>query len=286
MEKSKQINEDLPEQAHQHGPHHHPHRRDVLKAGLAAGAAVAAMGLTGGTVQAAKSDYADPVKPALPPADMVLELERTAVVVTDPQIDFLSPKGVTWGVVGESVTEHNVVANIERLFQAAKQTNMLLAISPHWYFPTDMGWKFEGGLEKLMHKIGMFKRKGPLSLDGFENSGADFLPRYKKYINDGKTIVASPHKVYGPQQNDLVLQLRKNHIDQIILAGMSANLCVESHLRDLLEQGFEIAVVRDATAAAKIPEGDGYLAAIINFRFIANAVWTTDEALARIHGRA
>ena len=42
----------------------------------------------------------------------------------------------------------------------------------------------------------------------------------------------------------------------------------------------------DATAAAKIPEGDGYLAAIINFRYIANAVWTTDEAVARIHGRA
>jgi len=42
------------------------------------------------------------------------------------------------------------------------------------------------------------------------------------------------------------------------LAGMSANLCVESHLRELLEQGFEVAVVKDATAAAKLPEGDGY----------------------------
>ena len=50
--------------------------------------------------------------------------------------------------------------------------------------------------------------------------------------------------------------------------------------------GFEIAVVRDATAAAIIPEGDGYLAALINCRYIANAVWTTDEAVARIQGRA
>ena len=62
------------------------------------------------------------------------------------------------------------------------------------------------------------------------------------------------------------------------LAGMSANLCVESHLRELLEQGFEVAVVKDATAAAKLPEGDGYLAALTNFRYMANAVWTTDEA--------
>ncbi len=54
---------------------------------------------------------------------------------------------------------------------------------------------------------------------------------------------------------------------------MPANLCIESHLRELLETGFEIAVVKDATAAAQIPEGDGYLAALINFRFIANAVF-------------
>ena len=105
------------------------------------------------------------------------------------------------------------------------------------------------------------------------------MPEYEKYIFDGKTIVTSPHKVYGPEANDLVLQLRKNRIDQVILAGMSANLCVEAHLRELLEQGFEVAVVKDATAGAQLPEGDGYLAALINFRYMANAVWTTDEAV-------
>jgi nicotinamidase-related amidase len=80
----------------------------------------------------------------------------------------------------------------------------------------------------------------------------------------------------------LVLQLRKNGISQIILAGMSANLCVESHLRELLEQGFEVAVVKDATAAAKLPEGDGYRAAITNFRYIANDVLTTEEVLDKL----
>jgi nicotinamidase-related amidase len=97
-------------------------------------------------------------------------------------------------------------------------------------------------------------------------------------------VVTSPHKVYGPEQNDLVLQLRKQRIDQVILAGMSANLCVESHMRALLEAGFEVAVVKDATAGAIIPEGDGYLAALINSRMIANAVWDTDEAVKRIKG--
>lgn len=257
-------------------------RRGFLKAGVAGAAAVTTFAAGGRLAGAAENPYAEPAKPALPPSNMVLNIKRTALVVSDPQVDFLSPKGVTWGVVGESVKQHNTVENLGRLFQAAKRANMTVAISPHYYYPTDKGWKFEGALEKLMHHIGMFDRKSPYTMDGFENSGADFMPEYKKYILDGKTIIASPHKVYGPEANDLVLQLRKNHVDQVILAGMSANLCVEAHLRELLEQGFEVAVVKDATAAAKVPEGDGYLAAIINFRYIANAVWTTEEAVKRI----
>ena len=215
---------------------------------------------------------------ALPNPGMKIDIERTALVIIDPQNDFLSPEGVTWGVVGESVTENNTVANIDRLFRTAKESGLTVFVSPHYYYPADHGWQFEGTLEALMHNIGMFDRKGPLNLEGFEGSGADWLERYRTYIEDGSTVVVSPHKVYGPESNDLVLQLRKRNIGKVILAGMSANLCVESHMRELLEQGFEVAVVKDATAAAKLPEGDGYAAAMINFRYLANTVWTTAEA--------
>ncbi|MEK9629249.1 MAG: cysteine hydrolase [Nitrospinota bacterium] len=216
---------------------------------------------------------------ALPNPGMQVEANNTALVVIDPQNDFLSPQGVTWGVVGENVQENNTVENIEALFKAAKENELPVFVSPHYYYPTDHGWKFEGALEKLMHSINMFDRKGPLNLEGFEGSGPDWLEQYKPYIEDGKTIVVNPHKVYGPETNDLVLQLRKRGIDKVILAGMSANLCVESHLRELLEQGFEVAVVKDATAAAIVPEGNGYEAAIINYRYLANTVWTTEEAV-------
>nr|WP_208998709.1 isochorismatase family cysteine hydrolase [Roseibium aestuarii] len=226
--------------------------------------------------------YAAPEKPGLPASNMELKKGRAALVVVDPQIDFLSPDGVSWGVVGESVTEHGVVDNLTRLFKTAKAADLPVVISPHFYYPHDHRWEMEGALEKVMHSIGMFDRPGPLTLEGFEGSGADFMAEYKPYIFDGKTIITSPHKVYGPEQNDATLQLRKLHVDQIILAGMSANLCVESHMREFLEQGFEVAVVQDATAGAKVPEGDGYLAALINFRMIANAVWTTEEAVSRM----
>lgn len=260
-------------------------RRRVL-AGVAAAGAAGTAALVGNSADAATdaamAAYADPENPGLPQVDMAIVPGRTALVVTDPQIDFLSEDGVTWGVVGESVTEQGTVDNIERLFVAAKAAGMPVFISPHYYYPHDHKWEFEGTLEKTMHSIGMFDRPGPLNLDNFEGSGADWMPQYKKYIEDGETIVCSPHKVYSPAQNDLNLQLRKRGIDKVILAGMSANLCTQAHLYDLLELGFEVAVVRDATAGAKVPEGDGYLAALINFRMVANGLWWTDDAVKRI----
>jgi nicotinamidase-related amidase len=215
----------------------------------------------------------------IPDPGMRVERGRTALVVTDPQNDFLSPEGVTWSVVGKSVQENHTVENIETLFKTARSSGIPVFVSPHYYYPHDHTWKFEGALEALMHRIGMFDRKGALDMDGFEGSGADWLARYKPYIDDGHTTVTSPHKIYGPETNDLVLQLRKQGIDKVVLAGMSANLCTESHMRELIEQGFEVAVISDATAAAQVEEGDGHAAALVNFRFIANTVWTTKEAV-------
>ena len=57
----------------------------------------------------------------LPEGTLKINAQETARVITDPQNDFLSPKGVTWGVVGESVTENNTVENIESLLKAAKK---------------------------------------------------------------------------------------------------------------------------------------------------------------------
>jgi nicotinamidase-related amidase len=217
----------------------------------------------------------------LPDPGMSITEGRTALVLTDPQNDFLSPEGVTWGVVGASVTANNTVEHIGQLLKAAKKNDIPVFVSPHYYYPTDDGWKFGGAVETMMHGIDMFSRQGALNLEGFSGSGADWLEVYKPYIEDGKTVVTSPHKVYGPESNDLILQLRKRGMDKVILAGMSANLCVESHLRELLEAGFEVTVVTDATAAAIIPDDglDGYKAAMTNFRFLANDMWTTEETV-------
>ena len=173
--------------------------------------------------------------------------------------------------------------HIEQLLRAAKDGGYDVFVSPHYYYPTDRGWQFGGTVEKMMHDINMFDRKGALNTDGFAGSGADWLEQYKPYIEDGSTIVVSPHKVYGPETNDLSLQLRKRGKSKVILAGMSANLCTEAHMRELLEQGFEVAVVADATAAAQHPElGDGYEAALTNFRFLAADVSPTQDVVGKM----
>jgi len=215
---------------------------------------------------------------------MNIQKADTAVVFIDPQNDVLSEREVNWAAVGASITENRTVEHMERIFKAAKANGYEVFISPHYFYPTDAGWKFNGPLETDEFRTHSFARRGPLDLTGFPNSGADWLDRFKPFIEDGRTIVVSPHKVWGPQTNDLVLQLRKRGMSKIILGGMLANMCVESHLRERIEQGFGVAVVKDATAGPRHPVwGDGYQAAIINYRFLAHAVLSTDETVDCMH---
>ncbi|MCA0873070.1 cysteine hydrolase [Seohaeicola saemankumensis] len=260
----------------------------LLGAGAMIATGAVVLGLTGGPAGAqdaqprAVSAKLPPVNDGLPMPGFDITTSNTAIVITDPQVDFLSPDGVTWGVVGQSITENGTVENLEALFRVAEEVGMPVFVSPHYYYEHDHEWHFEGTLETLMHNIGMFDRPHALTLDGFEGSGADWLDRYKPYIDGDNVVVTSPHKVYGPDSNDLALQLRKAGIDKVILGGMSSNLCTESHMRGLIEDGFEVMVVTDATAGAITEHYDGYAASLTNFRMIASAVDNTENTVRAI----
>ena len=64
--------------------------------------------------------FANSAAAQLPDPGVIIVPGRMALLITDPQNDFLSPEGVTWGVVGKSVTDNNTVENIDSLFKAAK----------------------------------------------------------------------------------------------------------------------------------------------------------------------
>src|SRR5262245_15980863 len=93
---------------------------------IGASAAAVVLGVSLGLGQSGPSTHLAPAKPdpvdaPIPRPGMKLERGRFAIVITDPQVDFLSPSGVTWGVVGSSVTENRTVEHLGELFQVAKE---------------------------------------------------------------------------------------------------------------------------------------------------------------------
>ncbi len=205
-----------------------------------------------------------------------LDKTRTAVLITDPQNDFLREDGKLYPLLADNLKQLGTIENIEKLMKSAKKSGVALAVDPLVYTALDGNWANAGALQRQLLDLKALHRTSLNDPKGFEGSGADFYGRYKPYIYDGKTIVVAPHKMYGPESNDLIYQLRSRNIDTVILAGMVANLCVDSHLRALMENGFRVYVVKDAVAA---PGDDAYQAALVNYGMIANGVWTTDEAL-------
>lgn len=86
---------------------------------------------------AGTASAASPADAQLPKTTMQVDRANTALVVIDPQVDFLSPKAEAWGVVGKSVEANHTVQNLDTLFQAAQDTDMQVFISPHYYYPWD-----------------------------------------------------------------------------------------------------------------------------------------------------
>ena len=200
---------------------------------------------------------------------MKLDLKRTAVLIVDPQNDFLSEGGVVWDLVGEGVTETKVVEHLVELVKTAKELGILIFYSPHYYSDEEFDeWSHLNPIDRVMFDRKMF-RKG--------SWGAEFHPQLEP---DGSVIVLSPHKALSNfWSGDVNIQLRQRDVNTIILAGMSANLCVESHLRDAVEHGFDVIVVKDATTG---PGPEATQAAYTNYGFIASEVVTTQDIVKQL----
>jgi nicotinamidase-related amidase len=90
----------------------------------------------------------------LPSPGMTVDARRTALVLTDLQNDFLSPGGIGWGLIAESLAENNTIENIESLLRAARRRGLPVFLSPHYYYPTDGAWTAPGGaVEALMKRM-------------------------------------------------------------------------------------------------------------------------------------
>ena len=187
---------------------------------------------------------------------------KVALVIVDPQIDLCSSDGAMWDLVGGGVRECRVVEHLVELRNAARLADIPVVYSPHEIGRIDRReWRHLNFFDRVVHERRIFDS---------ESSGSDWLPELEP---DENTIVCSPHRTLsGFWTSDLAMQLRRRDVQTIVLAGMIANLCVESHLHDALECGFDVVVVRDATFGTSREATDASLA---TFDFLATEVVTT-----------
>jgi nicotinamidase-related amidase len=207
----------------------------------------------------------------MPKETVEIDLSKTAMFVTDPQNDFLSEKSPAWGLVGPTVIKHKVVEKEKQLKALAKEIGIPVFYSPHMYTKKE----FEQWPKMPLNSIDKIMFANKMFVQG--TFGHEYHP---ELIPDDNTVVMNPHKgLSNFWTGDAALQLRMFGIETIILYGMSANMCVESHARDAIENGFEVIIIADATAAA----GDAaYEAALINYEFLAHEVVTTKQIVKRL----
>jgi len=188
--------------------------------------------------------------------------DRTALIIVDPQVDVLSPEGAAWDLFGEQVSERGTVAKLRTLRDAAEAAGV-----PSFYSRIEVtesdyeNWQPHNGLQSLMGERKLF----------LKGAGSRFPAELEP---SEKTILLSPRKGPSSVQSDVAVQLRSRGVDTIVVAGMVANLCVESQVRDATDDGFNAIVVGDAVATT----GDGaHEATMANFGLLATDVVSTEE---------
>ena len=202
-------------------------------------------------------------------SDIEIDSENTALLFTDPQVDALKPEGVMWDKVGETVEENNVVEKLANLRDAAREGDVPVFYSPHYYTDDEYDtWNELNPIDQQMFDARMYD---------VESEGSDIISELEP---DDNTFLLSSHKhLSGFWTNDIQAQFTKRGIDTIVLAGMFANLCVESHLRDAVENGYEVLVVKDATGA---PGQEMLEAARTNYEMIAHETAEADDVTSRL----
>ena len=98
-----------------------------------------------------------------------IDPKKTAVLIIDPQNDFLSEGGAVWDLVGSEVTRNQVVDRLDRIRQAAKEAQIPVFYSPHIYSDAEyQSWKHLNFVDKVMFERKMFNKS---------TWGAEFHPK-------------------------------------------------------------------------------------------------------------
>jgi ureidoacrylate peracid hydrolase len=199
-------------------------------------------------------------------ANLKFDKEITALLVIDPYNDFISEGGKVWDRLKGVAEANHCVPHMLQVLNAARKAGLRVFYALHHrYRPGDYEtWKYIAPTQ-------MAAWRGKT----FENGtwGGEIRPGFEPQPND---IVAQEHWCSsGFANTDLDLQLKKHGIHRLIVIGLIAHTCVEATVRYAAELGYEVAMVRDATA--DFSDKEMHASLDVNIPSYASAIVTTDE---------
>ena len=192
----------------------------------------------------------------------------TALLVIDPYNDFISDGGKVWDRLKAVAEANGCVPHMLQVLNAARKAGLRIFYAPHRrYRPGDYEtWKYIAPIQKAAWSRKTFE---------YGTWGGEFRSEFVPQPGD---IVAAEHWCSsGFANTDLDLQLKKHGIHQLIVIGLIAHTCVEATVRFAAELGYEVTVVRDATASYS--DKEMYAALDVNIPNYASAIVTTDEMI-------
>jgi nicotinamidase-related amidase len=197
--------------------------------------------------------------------------ELTALLVIDPYNDFISEGGKIWGRIQAVAEANDCVAHMLQVLKAARKAQLRVFYALHRrYRPGDYEtWKYIAPIQKAAWDRKTFE---------YGTWGGEIRPEFAP--RPGEIIAAEHWCSSGFANTDLDLQLKKHGIHQLIVIGLIAHTCVEATVRFAAELGYEVTVVKDATADYS---DEAMRAALdINIPNYASAIVGAEEIVASI----
>jgi len=195
----------------------------------------------------------------------------TGLLLIDPYNDFISEGGKIWDRVKGVAEANRCIPNMLQVLEAARKTGLKVFYAMHHrYRPGDFEtWKYIAPIQRAAWRRRSFE---------FGTWGGEIRKEFTPLPGE---IVAQEHWCSsGFANTDLELQLNKHGIHQLIVVGMVAHTCVEATVRYAAEIGYEVTVVKDATAS--YTEEQMHAALEVNMPNYASAIVTTEQIVAAI----
>src|SRR5262245_49767480 len=192
--------------------------------------------------------------------------EITALLVVDPYNDFISEGGKLWRRVRAVAEANNCVPHMLQILEAARQAELRVFYVMHRrYRPGDYeNWQFIAPVQKAAWQHKSFE---------YGTWGGEIRPEFEPLPGE---IVASEHWCSNCLANtDLRPQLKRHGIHKRIIIGLIAHTCIEATARFAAELGYEVTLVKDATA--DFSDEEMHAALDVNLPSYASAIVTTSE---------